>query len=324
MTARRRLLLCCCAVAPWLPMAATAQTSGAPAVIGVLAIGNPGRVAQLREGLRLLGYVEGRHFRFEERAIGDNYSRVAEIAAEYVRLKVDLIVALGTTAALAAGKATSTIPVVMVAGLDPVQEKLALSLARPGGNVTGLTTIIQELVPKHLELVKEAAPRLPRIGLLWNPDSRGSSRSLAQAEEAAKTLKLRLHIVQARTAGEFEPAFSALANAGTQIFVVMQAGMFTANREQLLAVAAKHRLGGVFASSDWTGDALFMSYGTDAGAADRRSAVYVDKILKGAKPGELPIEQPVRFEMQVNLKTAKALGIKVPHGILVRADRVIE
>lgn len=324
MTARRRLLAFFGAAAAWQPLCSLAQTTGAPPVIGVLAIGNPGRVAQLRDGLRALGYVEGRHFRMEERAIGDNYAQLADVAAEYVRLRVDLIVALGTTATLAASKATRDIPIVMVAGLDPVQEKLAASLARPGGNVTGLTTIIQELGPKRLELVKEAAPRLPRVGILWNPDSRGSTNSLAQAEEAARTLKLRLQIVSARTAGDFEPALAALAAAGTQVFVAMPAGMFTANRERLLAAVVKHRLAGVFPSSEWAGDGVLISYGTDALAADRRSAFYVDKILKGAKPGELPIEQPTRFEMQVNLKTARALGIKVPHSILVRADRVIE
>lgn len=324
MTARRRFLVVFGAAAAWQPLCSLAQTSGTPAVIGVLALGNPGRVAHLRDGLRAMGYVEGRHYRLEERAIGDNYAQLAEVAAEYVRLKVDLIVALGTTATLAAGKASRAIPIVMVAGLDPVQEKLAASLARPGGNVTGLTTIIQELVPKQLELVKEAAPKLPRVGVLWNPDSRGSANSLAQAEEAARTLKLRLQIVSARTAGDLEPALAALAASGTRVFVAMPAGMFTANRERLLAAVVKHRLAGVFPSSEWTGDGVFMSYGTDALAADRRSAVYVDKILKGAKPGELPIEQPTRFEMQLNLKTAKTLGIKIPHSILVRADRVID
>ncbi|MEK6243695.1 MAG: ABC transporter substrate-binding protein [Pseudomonadota bacterium] len=293
-------------------------------VVGVLALGIEGRIEPLREGLRRLGYVEGRNIRLETRATGDRYARLAEIADEFVRLKVDVIVAFGNTATVAARKATSTIPIVMVAGVDPVKEKLAASLSRPGGNVTGVTTILHEMVPKRLELTKEAMPGLTRVGILWNPDSRGSTNSLAHTQEAAKTLKLQLQVVEVRSSGDLDKAFETLAKSRTNVFVVMGAGAFSAYREQLLESATKHRLAGVFSSGDWSDSGALIAYGPDRFEADRHSAVYVDKILKGAKPGDLPIEQPTKLELVVNLKTAKTLGIKISQSILVRADRVIE
>jgi putative ABC transport system substrate-binding protein len=271
-----------------------------------------------------LGYVEGRNIRLEERAAGDRYARLTDIAEEFVRLKVDVIVAIGNTAAMAASKATQAIPIVMVAGVDPVKEKLAVSLARPGGNVTGVTTILQEMVPKLLELTKEAMLGLTRVGILWNPESRGSTNSLAQAHEAAKTLKLQLHVVEARSSDDFDKAFNALAGTRIKVFVLMGASMFVANRKQLIESAVKHRLVGIFPTQDWDDSGVLLVYGPDISEHFRHAAVHVDKILKGAKPGELPIEQPTKFELVVNLKAAKKLGIKLPQSILVRADRVIE
>ena len=305
-------------------MQAIAQRAVSMPSVGILALGIEGRAARVREGLLKLGYVDGRDIRLEERAAGDHYARLAEIAGEYVRLKVDVIVAIGTTATVAASKATSTIPIVMVAGVDPVKEGLAASLSRPGGNLTGVTTIVQEMVPKRLQLTKEAMPGLTRVGILWNPDSKGSTNSLSQAREAAKSLNLQLQIVEARSAGDLDKAFESLAKTRTKVFVSLPTTMFSANRGQLLESAAKYRVAGVFSSGEWADGGGLIAYGPDAFEADRHSAVYVDKILRGAKPGDLPIEQPTRLEMVVNLKTAKALGITIPQSILLRADRVIE
>ena len=293
-------------------------------IVGFLALEIEGRADRLREGLRKLGYVEGRNIRLEERAAGDRYSRLGEIADEFVRLKVDVIVAVGTTATVTASKATSTIPIVMVAGVDPVKEKLVASLSRPGGNVTGVTTVVQEIVPKRLQLAKEAMPGLTRVGILWNPDSIGSTNSLSQAREAAKSLKLQLQIVEVRSAADFDKAFETMAKSGTSAFLWLPTGMFQANRKQLLDAAAKHRVAGVFSSGQWADSGGMIAYGPDSFESDRQAAVYVDKILKGAKPAALPIEQPTKLEMVINLKTAKALGVTIPRSVLLRADRVIE
>ena len=324
MTARRKLLIALGASVLWGPLKAIAQQTGSMPVVGILALGIEGRAALLREGLRKLGYVEGRNIRLEERDAGDRYARLVEIAEEFVRLNVDVIVAMGNTATLSARKATSTIPIVMVSGVDPVKEKLAVSLSRPGGNVTGVTTILHEIVPKRLELAKQVVPGLSQMGILWNPDSRGSANSLAEAREAATALKLQLQVVEARSAGDFDRAFETLARTRVNVFVLMTGGMFAANRKQLLESAARYRMAGVFSSGDWGESGALISYGPSLAEADRRTAVFVDKILKGAKPSELPIEQPTRLELVVNLKTARALGIAIPPSILVRADRVIQ
>ncbi len=324
MTARRNILLALGAGALWRPLQAIAQRTDAIPVVGILALGIEGRADGLKEGLRKLGYVEGRNIRFEERFAGDRYARLAEIANEFVRLRVAVIVAVGTTATVAASKATSTIPIVMVAGVDPVKERLAASLSRPGGNLTGVTTIVQEIVAKRLQLAKEVVPELTRVGILWNPDSKGSTNSLSQAREAAKSLKLQLQVVETRSTGDFDKAFETLAKSGTKVFVWLPTGMFSANRKLLLEMAAKHLVAGIFASREWVESGGMISYGPDQLEAARHSAVYVDKILKGAKPGDLPIEQPTNLELVVNPKTAKTLGITIPRSVLLRADRVIE
>ena len=294
-------------------------------VVGVINLEVGTRVAQLREGLRTLGYVEGRNIRIEERAAGDRYERLADIADEYVRLKVDVIVAMGNTATEIARKATSTIPIVMTAGVDPVKSGLAASLSRPGGNVTGLSTILQELTPKRLEMTKEAVPGLSRVGILWNPDSKSSTASFAQAQVAAKALNLQLQVAEARTSGDFDKALQALFKAGIKVVIVLDNSMFTANRKQLTDSAKKHRLAAVISSpGSWADSGYLLAYGTNSAELYRHAAVYVDKILKGAKPGDLPIEQPTKFELIVNMKLAKSLRIKIPQSILLRADKVIE
>jgi putative ABC transport system substrate-binding protein len=324
MTARRLLLIVLGVGALWGPLKGFAQQKERLPVVGVLALGIESRIAQLREGLRSLGYAEGRNIRLEERTTGDRYAGLVDSANEFVRLNVDVIVAMGSTATAVASKATLKIPIVMVTGADPVKEKLTVSLSHPSGNVTGVSTIIQEIVAKRLQLVKETMPGLNRVGILWDPDSRGSANALAQAKDAAKALRLRLQIVEARSSGDFDKAFETLTKSRTNAFVLMMGSMFEADRKYFLESAAKHRLAGVYSSLDWSESGGLFAYGPDPLEPYRHIAVYVDKILKGAKPGDLPIEQPTRIELVVNLRTAKALGIKIPQSILLRANRVIE
>ena len=302
---------------------AIGQQTAMPAV-GVLALNIEERAAVVRDALRDLGYVDGRNIRIEERRVDNRYARLDEIISELIRLKMSVIVAIGNTSVVAVSKATSTIPIVMVAGVDPVKEGLAASLSRPGRNLTGITTIVQDLVPKRLELVREAMPEISQVGVVWNPDSRGSTNSLAQTHAAAKALKLQLQVVEARTSGDFDKAFGFLARSNISVFVLMSAGMFEANRAQVLESARKNRLAGIYSSSQWGDGGGLITYGPDFFHAQRRAAFYVDRILRGEKPGDLPIEQPTKLELVVNLKTAKTLGIKIPRSILVRADRVIE
>ena len=293
-------------------------------VVGVLALANESRIDRLRKNLAELGHIEGRNFHLETRDAGDRYARLVEIANEYVQLKVSVIMAFGNTATVTASKATSTIPIVMVGAVDPVREKLAALLSHPGRNVTGVTSMGQEISPKRLELVKEAIPGLTRVGILWNPDSRGSTNSLAQTREAAKSLKLQLQIVEARSSEDFDTAFQALAKTRTNVFVLMPASMFLINRKPLLDSAVRHGVTGVYSSIEWDGRGVLFVYGADISDQDRAAARYIDKILRGAKPGDLPIQQPTKLELAVNLKEAKAFGIKLPQSILARADRVIE
>jgi len=322
---RRRLIVALGAGTFSAPLGALAQQMRSIPVVAVLNLDAAHRVESLRQGLRELGYVEGRNVRLETRNPGDRYARLPQIASEFVQLKVDVIVTFGSTATLTASKVTSTIPIVMVAGVDPVKEKLPASLGRPGGNVTGVATILQDLSAKRLELAKEAFAGLTAVGVLWNSESRTSALALVDTQEAAKRLGLQLHAVEIRAAADFSKAFETLARNRITVFVLLNSNMFVANRPQLLESAARNRLVGVFAGSGWIDHAsALLSYGTNPSADDRQAAVYVDKILKGAKPGDLPIEQPTTFELIVNVKTAKALGIKIPQSILVRADKVIQ
>ena len=306
------------------PFTSFAQQPTAIPTVGVLGADAGDRMANLRAGLRALGYVEGRNIRLLERAVGERYENMAEIINEYARLKVDVIVTMGSTATEAAAKATSTIPVIMVSGFDPVKAKLAASLARPGGNVTGVSVILQELTAKRLQLTKELLPGLRHVGVLWNPDSRASANSLPIAQAAAKVLNLQLHLVEAREPGEFDKAFEALAKARVNAFLLLTSSLFQTNRKRLLDSALKHRLAAIGSFPAWGDMGALIAYGPNEGESYRRIATYVDKILKGVKPGDIPIEQPTTFDFVVNLKTAKALGIKVPQTILLQATRVIE
>jgi putative tryptophan/tyrosine transport system substrate-binding protein len=320
---RRQLLALGAAYALGTALSARAQKAATP-VVAILSLEVEQRMAALREGLHALGYVEGRNIRLEERRAGDSATKLQAIAAEYVELKPAVIVAFGNTATEIARKATDSIPIVMVAGVDAVKGKLAASLSRPGGNVTGISTLIQELMPKRLELTLEALPGVGTMGLLWDPNSRSSVTQLDYAQDAAKKFGLRLHPIAIVSTRDFDKPFEALARVGIRVTVVAASSMFTVRRSDLLAAARRHRIGVVTTSAAGAEDGALLSYGHSSTKPYRRAAIHVDKILKGAKAAELPIEQTNDIDLVVNLRTAKALGLTIAHSVLVRADKVIE
>jgi len=276
-------------------------------------------------GLRELGYVEGQNILIESRWAEGKTDRLRDLAAELVRLKVDLIVSTGgVITALAVKNATASIPVVFTAGGDLVEAGLVASLARPGGNLTGLSLLTIELNVKRLELLKEAFPRSPRVAVLGNPANPGYSGVLKEARAAAKAYGLQLQIMEARSPGDFESIFSAMGERATGALLVLSDPMFNANRKRVVDLAAKIRVPAIYEFSEFAEAGGLMSYGTNITEVYRRAALYVDRILKGAKPADLAVEQPTKFELVINMKTAKALGITIPQSILVRADRVIE
>jgi putative ABC transport system substrate-binding protein len=280
-------------------------------------------VQAFQEGLKDAGYAEGRDVVIEWRSTNGDYHRIPELAADLVQRKVDVIVADTTNAARAAKRATSTIAIVMASVADPVGSGLVRSLAHPGGNVTGLSVMLAELSAKRLQLLKEAIPHLTRVAVLWNPDTPWHPKAIEELKAAAPSLSMDLSFVGARTSEEFAPAFSAMRRARAQALYVSGDAFFFAHRLTLLKLASKARLPAIFTQRQVVEEGGLMSYGPNLGDGFRRSAEYVDKILKGAKPGDLPIEQPTKFELVVNLKAAKALGITIPESILLRADEVI-
>jgi putative ABC transport system substrate-binding protein len=306
------------------PLAA-AQQAKTPRV-GFLGLGSAEsspHFEALRQALRERGWVEGQNITFEDRTTVGHYSRLPAAAAELVRLRVDVIVTWGTTTALAARKTTGTIPIVTAAG-DPVEMGLAASLARPGGNVTGLTTSGRELIGKRIELLKETLPRLSHIAVLWNPESRTQQLSLRDAEAAAKSLRLQVRPAEARGPEDLEKVFANIAHERPEALVLLPSYMFQAHRLRIVELAGRHRLPATFSDRSYVEAGGLMSYGPDYKAIFRQLANYVDRILKGAKPGDLPIEQPTKFELVINLKAAKALGLTIPQSVLGRADEVIQ
>ena len=281
------------------------------------------RFEAFRQGLRELGYVEGRNISLESRWAEGKYDRNPTLLAALVRLKVQAIVAVGGNATQAA-QATRTIPIVMSVVLDPLGSGLVSSLARPAGNVTGLSLMGPDLAGKQLEVLKQAVPEGSRVALLWNPGNPASARQLREAEAAARTLGVRLHAVEARGPGEITAAFAAMTTARASALVVLNDGMPFNQRKQIAELAAKAHLPSISGNREYAEAGVLIGYGADALDLERRAATYVDKILKGAKPGDLPVEQPTSFELVINLKTAKALGLTIPHSLLQRADKVIE
>jgi putative tryptophan/tyrosine transport system substrate-binding protein len=280
-----------------------------------------------RQGARELGYVEGQNIVVEYRAAEGRLDRFPALAAELVRLKVNLIVAGSTAAARAAQQATTTIPIVAPTMGDPAGDGLVASLARPGGNITGLTFLGPELAPKRLELLKETLPKMSRVVGIWHPGSlseRTAKDMLSQTETAARTLGVHLELVEVRSPDEIDRAFSTMARQRPDAFVMFPSVMFFIERRRVVDLADKHRLPTIYVSREFVDIGGLFSYGASIADLFRRTATYVDKILKGAKPADLPVEQPTKFELIVNLKTAKALGLTIPQSLLQRADEVIQ
>jgi len=276
------------------------------------------------QGLRELGYVEGQNFLLEGRYYGDRVERLPALAAELVQLKVDVIVAGGPPAPEAAQRATRTIPIVMAYHPDPVGSGLAASLARPGGNVTGMSMLMPELVGKQLQLLKEAIPGMSRVAVLSNPTVPTNALLLKEAEAAARLMNVQLHVSDVRAPGDFDSAFSAMVKYRPHALIVLGGSIFFADRARIVALASENRLPSMYLLKQYVEAGGLMSYGASNRDSMRRAAAYVDKVLKGAKPADLSIEQATKLELNLNLKTAKALGLTIPQGLLQRADQVIQ
>jgi putative ABC transport system substrate-binding protein len=287
---------------------------------------SPGpNVEAFRQGLRDLGYVEGQNIVIEYRFAEGKENRLPDLAAELVRLKVDIIVAQSTETVVAAKNATSTIPIVMTNSGDPVGSGLVASLARPGGNVTGMSMMAgPEISGKQLELLKETIPKLTHVAVLTNPASRIGGDLLREAELAARSLGVQLFVVEARDASQLDGAFTAIKKAHAGALLMMPVPIFQINRSRIAALAASSRIPAMYPYSSLVDAGGLMSYGANLADSHRRSATYVDKILKGAKPADLPVEQPTKFEFIINLKAAKQIGLTIPPNVLARADKVIK
>ncbi len=312
------------------PLGGSAQQAAKIARIGYLTgnlAANPHTREAFLQGLRDLGYIEDRNLEIEYRDVEGKYERLPALAAELVALKLDVILAAGTPQPLAAKQATRTIPIVFAGAADPVGSGLVTSLARPGGNVTGLSLLSPELVGKCLELLKQAVPGVSRVAVLWQPGGSGERTEkdmLKGAEVAGRALGVRLQFVEARGPADFDRAFSDMTRARAGALTVLASNMILGERRRLAELAAKNRLAAVYPLREFVDAGGLMAYGPDLVDVFRRAATYVDKILKGAKPADLPVEQPTKFELVINLKTAKALGLTVPPTLLNRADEVIE
>ncbi len=312
------------------PLAAAAQQPSKVARIGLLSPSSLAANPHLREafsqGLRDLGYVEGQNVAIEYRSAEGKLEQLPELAAELVRLKVAVIVTSGTPAAQAAKQATTTTPIVMATAADAVGSGLVAGLAWPGGNITGTSFLGAELVPKRLELLKEAVPGMTRVGVLSHPGvpSEGTVKiMLEETEAAARALRVRLQRLEARGPNEFDRAFTTMSRERASGLIVLPSSMFLTERRRIVDLAARSRLPAMYYFREFAEAGGLMSYGPNVSDLWRRAATYVDKILKGAKPADLPVEQPTRFELVINLKTAKALGLTIPPSVLIRADQVI-
>ena len=320
---RRRFLLIPLVGALAGPLAADAQQTRI-ARLGILLFGTPDTDSfpAIRRGLSALGYVEGQNILFEHRYAERRPERLQDLASELVRSKPDLIIAAGGDVAPFAKRATSSIPIVMITSADPVQGGLVASLARPGGNVTGVTFVSSDLAGKRLQLLKEAAPVVTRVAVLWNPDHPDGEFPATLA--AGRSLGVQVQSLEVRRRDDFAGAFAAANRERMEAVVVVSSRLMTLNRTGILDLAVQNRLLLVSGWGPWAAEGGLLSYGPDLDAVIRSSATYVDRILKGARPADLPVEQPTKFELVINLKTAKALGLTIPPSLLARADRIIE
>jgi putative ABC transport system substrate-binding protein len=326
---RRDLIIALGGALAW-PLAARAQQKAMP-VVGFLSTGNasPGLgaplVAAFRQGLSETGYVEGQNVAIEYRWAEGHYDRLPALAADLVGRKVDVIVSTGgTPGALAAKNATSTIPIVVRAGADPVGAGLVASLARPGGNLTGVSMLIDELTPKRLELLSELVPQAKVIALLVNPKNPATEHVMRDVQEAARVKGLRLPILKANSESEIDAAFATLVQLQAGALVVAADPFLSSRREQLVALATRYAVPAIYAWREFAEAGGLISYGSSLTTAFRQLGNYAGKILKGAKPADLPVQQSTRFELVINLKTAKARGLTIPQSLLLRADEVIQ
>jgi putative ABC transport system substrate-binding protein len=310
------------------PLAAGAQQPAKVARIGFLGTGSPAVTAiqleAFRQGLRDLGYAEGRNIVIEYRWAEGRVERFPDLAAELVGLKVDVIVATGTPVAHAAKNATRTIPIVFATAADPVGSELVAGIARPGGNVTGLSLLAPEIVARQLQLLKEAVPKASRVAVLSNPANSYTALLVKETEAAARSLGVRVQLLGVRAADAFDSAFSAITKERPGALFVLFDPLFFAHQTRIAEFANKNRLPAMYPHREYAETGGLMAYGPDLRDNFRRAATYVDKILKGAKPADLPVEQPTKFELVINLKTAKALGLTIPQSLLLRADEVIQ
>ncbi len=326
---RRRTFLLSAGALLAAAVTADAQHAARVPRIGVLFASTPAATSHLldglRQGLREHGYVEGQHFILERRYGQAGVERMSEIAAELVRIKVDVIVAATDPATAAVRQHTQTIPIVMANSTDPVGTGFVASLARPGGNVTGLSALSPELSGKRLELLREVVPGLARVAIIWNPDVRGALFDYKETEAAARSMRLQLQSVEVSRVEDLDRSYSAVTNQRAQALIVQTPNpVLFANRTQIASFAQRTRLPSMYGQREFADAGGLITYGPNTTNMWRRAATYVDKILKGAKPADLPVEQPTKFELVINLKTAKALELAIPQTILLRADWVIE
>jgi putative ABC transport system substrate-binding protein len=321
--AARQAILCSVLFALCLP--ASAQQQRVPR-IGYLAADSRAPTHEtFRKGLRDLGYVEGKTIRIEWRYAEDKPDRFPELAAELIRLKPDVIVAANPDALSALKQATKTVPIVMTAsGGDPVAEGIVASFARPGGNITGLTPLDPQLIGKQLELLKQTLPKLNRLAVMWKSDDSGASTQWQDTQAAAAALAIETVSQEVRASDDLEKAIAGAMRARVDGLLVLRSSLFYATRKEIVSLAEKSRLAGLYPSSEYVEAGGLMSYAENNHARYYRAATYVDKILRGAKPGDLPIEAPTKFELVVNLQAAKQIGITIPQNILIKADRVIK
>ena len=306
------------------PLAAVAQRPGTPR-LGVLLFSSPEidpNVAALRQGLADLGHTESRNITIEYRGAGGKPERLTDLAVQLVAAKPDVILALGGDVAPFVRAATSTIPIVMVVSNDPVAAGLVASMAHPGGNMTGVTFVASDLAAKRLQFLKDMAPRVSRVGVLWNPDH--VDPEYRETQKAAQALGMRVQSLEVRNAGDLDAAWQSASAMHVEAVIAVSSRLMSLNSQRIIESCQERRLLLASGWGPWAKDGALFSYGPDLNTMTRRAATYVDKILKGAKPGELPIEQPTKFELVINLKTAKAFGLTIPQSLLLRADRVIE
>ena len=293
-------------------------------LLGVSPSAMAARTDAFRDGLRDLGYVEGKNILIERRSAEGKFDRLPALAAELVRLKVDVIVTAGPTVTRPVKEATSTVPIVMAQDTDPVGNGFVASLARPGGNVTGLATLSPEMSGKLLELLKEIIPRLSRLAVVGNSANPGDAQAKKETELAAEAFKVQLQYLDVRDPKDIETAFRAANKARADALLVLGNPILNAHRKQVVDLAVKNRLPVTYSRPEFIAAGGLMYYGTNYNDLHRRAAIYVDKILKGAKPADLPVEQPTKFELVINLKAAKQIGLTIPPNVLARADRVIK